>query len=1375
MGMGVAILEEPWGLVESARQWAADAVSVLGREGLLLVVGIVAAVAAVVILWMAWRAGRIRRVTRKVRRGPSAWSLGVLRAWARELVSLLSTKRRYEVPLGLVLGGDRSLGEGYVATLTQHGSSRVAAGAPKTVDQGVFGWGDKGELCSLPMQVPLDERRFVEGLRSLADYRPERPADSVVLNLPVAVLRGSDEALEAHAQSLCAQLQLVQKEWGFRLPIYVVVCGMEELEGFSGFLASRAAAPHEMFGWSGALLPEGQPEAQQCSAAVESLQERLLELQLMQPLSPAAGSRDDVFMFPLCFDALIPRLQKALMLTFTASVYHARDEVRGLYFAASTPWAASSGATDRAPLTFVRDLLEKKVFAEHHLGRPLARGVLSRNRTLRRAQLGVSAIAVVGFSVLAYQAYTLEQQVDNLAPALERMAGRVADAKRLEGDPTKHAERLALAQLYVQELPELEGSRLARISMPLSFVYGLDARLADELSSDALPNFIFPVMACAMQEHGEALAEVKDSQMPKAAVPRIWWLRRAVAFLEHLDRIQHLSRRDSDTVSLDDEAEGTTTGHHSPSLQMFSELVEYTLEYRLEDRFYEASDLYRKALSDTSYPLEIDEDGSARCRLNRSWAETLAAGVAAQPSHEDVDRHWDDDPHERALARIERWSEGDFEGSGETISLLVDDVEHLRELATKGLNFFFSGTGSGAGSSGEAGPCHELRSRVEALKGSVGESAAKPLWTLVEHQASEQQCEPSIRKYLLSLQYPWIGNLFVEKPHEATIVVNPKLERLVAGLRALEGTELARAELDDVRPRTAASSAVVSDYAGAPQGAGGMDFVWDVPELKQALRYDGDYRDFLEKGCTECGPEVQGLVRRIAVQAIDNAVVAAQVPLRDVPPTLKFVAAQREAELAQRVDAIRPALEVMVELRGVYGRLRSEGGASGLTPPRENFTNLAHLYVMSQLRELTHLANEDSRLYQPTATPDWSQPHAAAALFGLADRASVDEYLTSQLNRVQYLAGEYADPLLVYLGTGEAAGEFTEGGDVTLWRETLVQLDELQRADPTNAADQLRKLFVEQLLLEGEDRCKAAPPASAPASGVDIFSRAYAELVRHVDGRCRGEVKAAEEDVRAAEEGAYAELAEDFNERLAWHYPFVTSAKQTKREADPAEVVAFFEDHPIAGTDLLESVERSDASETKKKAVLRFLRGLAEVEAMVKRTLAPPKGSPRGVGLETEFRVNREQSKLSENILHWVWKVGEAELEYPHAGEPALVRWEAGMPLSLSLQWATGSDMRPKKLQQCPRTETKVKGLRGTFSAGGKWALLRLLDCYRAERGDADAVVLGFETLLAYLRVGGEANARVFLRLRFVGVDPETKEAVPVVIPERFPAFAPSL
>ena len=1427
-------------VVDTMRQWAADAVEYLGSDGLLwLAVGI-GVLAGLIILWLAWRSGRIKKMTPKARRKSSSGSLRGLRARGRELRSLFSSKERYEVPMCLILGGDKRLAEAYSATLTRHGSSHRSGREPKVVDQGVFGWGDRGELYSIPTQLPLDEGEFSEGLRKLADYRPERPADGVVLNFPISVLRDTDEELDSYAESLCAQLQVLQREWSFSLPIYVVVTGLEQVKGFAGFLDSSSDTPHEMFGWSGVLLPSDKSEAQWCAAAIDMLQQRLLELQLMQPLSPSEGTKRDNFMFPLEIDALTHRIRKAMMLTFTDSVHYARDEVRGLYFAASTLWtvpdagvtqpagtvqqapALSESEVVVAPLAFVKDLLEKKVFAEHRLGKPLARGVLSKNRTLRNIQIGIIAAAVIAFSFLGIQSYSLHQQVSELDPALERMA-KLADegAKELKDKPEDQRELVGLARQYVKELPNLQASSLEKISMPTSYIYSLDERLADRMSSRALPGFIFPVMACQMQNRGTEIVGIDHSGTARAKVPRLLSLKDAVTFLEQLEKIQRLSLPGSDETqaqtndetsespppaaegaeaeepdgestvdgssSSTDAGTSATSGRVSPSLEMFDQLVEYTLDFKMGDDFYEASDLYERALNDTYYEVESGGPGGY-CKLDQPWARGLASDVdkhmARLRSFENELLGWESrDPHAQALAQLEQWSKGDFAASGSSVSMLVEQVEGFAKLAKMKQDRFFPTSSDGVGGD-EAIPCRELRERLEKIAPTIAGSASNVLLKTVTEQASQMQCDVPLRSHMRGLQYPWIGPLFVsdvapgpkDDSETAEIIVNPKLDELVAALKALDGTKLGGVNLDDLPPRTSASPAVATDFAGAPVGADGMDFVWDVPELQNALTYHAEYRDFLETGCADCGPEIDGLVRTLALQAIDNAVITAQVPLRDTPKTLKFVAAQREAALAQRVDAIRPALDVMVELRGVYGRLRGEGGSDGQTVPHENFGNLAHRYVMSQLRELTRIAYDDSKLYQPTEHPDWSQAHAAAALFGLQDKASVEEYLTSQLNRVQFLANEYADPLLVYLGTGEATGEFTGGGDVTLWRETLVQLDKFQREDPTNTAALLAKLFTERLLAQGEEPCKVASAIPAPGKGVDVFSKAYAELWRRSSGHCRtGEEPPSEVEIELEEQTAYEELALAFNEKLAWHYPFVTSAKQTKREVDPADVVAFFKDHPIAGTDLIASVERSSASENKKKAVLRFLRGLADVEAMVTRTLLPPKGSPSGIVLDTEFRVNREHSKLDANIVHWRWKVGDTEVVYPRVGETASVRWEAGMPLSLTLQWATGADMRPIKAKRCKRTRSRVKDQNGTYSVGGQWALLRLMDCYRAERGDTEAALLGFHTRMAYTHAALEADARVFLRLRFMGVDPTTSEPVPVVIPERFPAFAPSL
>ena len=126
--------------------------------------------------------------------------------------------------------------------------------------------------------------------------------------------------------------------------------------------------------------------------------------------------------------------------------------------------------------------------------------------------------------------------------------------------------------------------------------------------------------------------------------------------------------------------------------------------------------------------------------------------------------------------------------------------------------------------------------------------------------------------------------------------------------------------------------------------------------------------------------------------------------------------------------------------------------------------------------------------------------------------------------------------------------------------------------------------------------------------------------------------------------------------------------------------------------------------------------------------------------------------------------------------------WQFGQPVSLTFDWANQSRFWP---QPDPSQDDLLIDKRSAqFSAGGQWALLRLIQSHLpgsrplTDPLNANAAVLQF-TVPVQVSGDGKAkgrkqNSHMYLSLTMSGTDATGTKQVAVKFPSSFPKFAPT-
>jgi type VI secretion system protein ImpL len=329
---------------------------------------LMAALALGWMLWALWRAVGTRGTAQPPATPPPTVhapharlldEADTLRQRFRETEAAL--RRAAPLPWTVLLGGP---GAGK-STLLRHaglvpvhaeGDQAARAGGP-TPDCACW-LGDEGVLFDTAGRYALqdgeaDRAGWAAFVHLLRRHRRRAPLNGVLVAVSAAQLQTQDEAAEArHAQALRERLRELDHAFGLRVPVFVVVTGLDRVAGFA---ESFAALEREQRGqaWGVAFEPAESAPAAALARGFEPLLARLNE----RLLARLDGERDPqvcarLFAFPHEMAQLQRDLSRFLALAFGTRRHARAPWLRGVYFTSAaqqgTPLERGQAAVARS-------------------------------------------------------------------------------------------------------------------------------------------------------------------------------------------------------------------------------------------------------------------------------------------------------------------------------------------------------------------------------------------------------------------------------------------------------------------------------------------------------------------------------------------------------------------------------------------------------------------------------------------------------------------------------------------------------------------------------------------------------------------------------------------------------------------------------------------------------------------------------------------------------------------------------------------------------------------------------------------------------------------------------------------------------------------
>ncbi len=1145
--------------------------------------------------------------------------------------------------------------------------------------EGPIGWYvfDQGVVIDVPEALIQDARGgddprgWETFLQTLVRYRPERPVDALLLVIPVHALaadRPPGPAEHQLGEILFEKLRQAQQVLGLRLPVHVLISGLEDIPGFPAFAGALEPGQREdALGWANPYPLDTAYREDWLPEAMATIHDRLVRAS-MDVLAGRGNLADaeGIFRFPDRILALGEPLTALLATLFRESAYHEGFFLRGIYFTGKQREGADGGAERSGPL-FLSRLFQRKIFPERGLALPFRSSLLDRNRKVRRLQIAAVVLLILGPLGITIGHFRLSSNTRTLEESLTRLERSLALMDQAMATPGLSISAIgADDSLFValSQMADLNHRNFRALWLPTSWLHTIDP-LIDRTLALGFQEAVLPIMRRSLLEWADTLTYYEWAATlgnpGEGGAGTIPWS--GVTVPEDGAMLWYLREADS----LDLNVRRFNTVIESGDLAVFAELVGWYFEQPLPVAFRAKGEFFQQALVEARMsPIRPSE--------RMSFPEDLlrVSGALAEVTYDDL------------LVRIEA-----LDGALSAITLgspgsagvadldrLLQDLDRLERFLDRSESWWLD----------LRLPLDpqfdEILNRMPEEGIFSGPQFAAPYRRTLERIRTERLTQlerlPSFARVLGPSPLAVTGE-------EGGLELSPVLAELSAGVRDL----LSQGFMRPVHEGDPPGSPV---FGGRPR--------WDLTPLQRLLGIVSEAQSFQQDRVDRFPVALQAAVREVVARALDLRVQeAVGASMTWVPGGMPVGRRALDDELGQRLASFDAAAQRLVRIM----ELDQQAGGFELTDV------LAQIILM-EMGDLLEQADQLLDALQPyqASLLRWmpSQP-ANWAAFGVSDAEALERYLEQQRGGVQQLADRHVRRILGYANLPPVDAQLRLGTDafsasvqarITRWERILRSLDQYEAQEPGTPLIEFERFIRQDMAATGPGGC---PPrgGAPPASTADWFGALHDRIARAYQQRC-GELAAAQVSA------GYEELRAFFNASLAGRFPFAPQSQaRLAPDADPFSVREFLRRQEALlrplGDDGFAAIRSLPGGED----VVSFLSSMQRLTPLLTPLLATEEEPAPGIGFRVDFRTSRALERGADQIAEWTLQVGEQRMSLGQDEGQRQGVWRPGQSVELSLRWASGSPRRPV----IDADGARVDGARVSFRHEGPWALLRLM------------------------------------------------------------------
>lgn len=1227
--------------------------------------------------------------------------------------------------------------------------------------------------------VKADEKGWRTVLTLLNRYRARRPIDGILLTIPVSDLYGAHkltmDEIKDRARFMAQKLSSTQNILSLRLPVYVILTKCDVLPGFQSVCQSIPSQNrHNILGWSSPYHPGTAFMSSWIDEAFGHLHHQLNQLR-MEILTEGASpeTRDGVFIFPYELSHLITPLTTYMTQIFKVNSYDESLVLRGIYLAGdsginidfsqlnTTPHQAEvsndENELDGPPIAenetstirlkvgdietdpfqspnsseriyFFNDVLNEKVFKETGLAQPIHHRLLSMNRNLNYAKVGM--IGFVGLSMVglmhAYERMSLSR--DYLLPVLGKINTtlyKIPETRMDESMATSHMFDQQARQL-LDMMNNIEKASLFSSFMPSSWFSPVqdNLRVALKVSFDQI---ILRTIYVDLLMKSRDLLTLRPT--PKDVTDSLAVQLQPTATIEFQLFKGFVER----FVELADNIDKYNQLQESSDPSLIKDLAAYTLGVELPKEFVENYSRFRRILKEIPYP-KIDlkpYQGAARETLailyNHFLQDLMATNdqnsivgkinyILNEFGHNSVESL----PNLDYLRKISQdlntsisamgkpgsnWIDGQYFDPGTAFSDVMTQVSQFPLFGPEMVDAFATNTALSFGN---------FQHFLRQLNSILLSSATAPV-------AADKPIYPS--DGLIALEKS-LAVLF-----EQQFMTPPSGEKFIT----------------DIPPNQVV--------------------YWNPKLVDSASEEIKKYQEFVEKKLPEFPPVVRETLKQIARKNLQDNITS----LLAKAQTLATIA-QNVSETVAAEETLRNKIADVKEISPKFIQLlevMSQGGIGS------NFVELRTMLgtLSSRLLGQVDQLLTGYKLYRVKDDNfDWWDGLNSPILegFNVTDSQDLKSFLEQQRQILRNLALEYAEPMITFLSS-PIMKEF-EGNRILLnkWRRILDEVKAYESKRPDNTLTLLETAISTDLIAIDLKKCfKVIPLEQVKHASGDFFTNRQIALKRGILARC--EVLQRQKAIRG-----YQKLSTYFNDTLKQKFPFILKAANNTPEAEPEDLKDFFKIYKELGDApkaILDQVYQlgSDAQDA-----YSFLEAMEKVKIFFDPYLSSknPADLP-AFDFTVNFRTNQAREVKGNLIIDWV-AMPDDQTTITNHDKSRNGKWIFGDAFTLSLRWPTVSQIQPY-IDPSQVPVMSVDNGTAAFAYPGRWSLLWMLRKQLAPSADYSPITDPFPYVLKFNVPNGPVDkTTVYTTVTLLTPPKGTKSGKPMRLPD-FPERAPEL
>lgn len=1211
-----------------------------------------------------------------------------------------------------------------------------------------------GKLVLNQSQVTSDEENWEQFLNLLAHHRPKRPLDGVVLTVPASEFMGqtalSHDDIMTRAEYLYGKLWNMQRVTGVRVPVYFVITKCDLVPGFESLCKSIPTHNrHDIFGWSNDEAIDAVYNPDWVDMAFSSMNVSLYRAQEeIYANNRALDERNGIFTFPLSFNALKGGIRTYTNHLFKESSYHESFFLRGIYFVGDshlnrplplntnfstkpTVGLKDEGDPARRNIYFADNVFENKVFREVGLARPVSRVLLGNTRAMRLAKVAVAIAAVIGTLGLLRANERLQDAKVNLLPALSQVESTLTAIRgEKEESEVNRARFDEQAQVLLNMMSQINVNHLTSVFIPASWFSTLDEKITYVIGL-AYDRVIIQAMARELDNIATRLTTSLHTLIPVLETP---------VDGNPLTTLEWYHLRNYTTAIKD--LENIANKFNSPhsTIKDVGELIKYLFNFEMPPSFYENSAYYEEALGQTHVVLfnfsKYREQGTIKLRKLFDEFELAAFN-----------------PY-RMVPGLEKLETSIYNFSG-TQNYAPYDIELLRDI---------------------------LLSLQQTLQ-SINNQALD--WLDEDHFDPGHEYE-DVKKIIYTSQF-FNANLAQTLPLEADknfIKFRQKLAEYKSSL--FNGESLFKEEnglaISSASPGAVNLEKNLASFFSEPFMAPtadkmiatnvpiGATLFWDSLRLQEATSLVKVYNEFMNSHFLSLPKTLQPILQKVAREGLTKNLISfiadAQIFNSDIVPGGRLAPEDALLPQVQNYRAVAPYLESLLFA------LKANNANNAFSALKSILTTQTYTIV----EKLNNILADEAPYAIKLDSFDWWNGKNLAALeaFSVLNLNELRHYLELQRTRINYLAREFAGPLVDFLEKINIEGMPGNLPLLSRWEGIINELSEYDRKTPGNGLVELEQYIMNPLNEVTLETCnKYSNMYSMLSPAEDYFLSILVHIQEKLHERC------------VALSGAFSienfnKLSDFFNANLAGKFPFVENSCNGSPDANPEDIRTFFEMMDTQTVGITAALKEATNLGLGGKKALTFIEQMEQVRHFFGGYLAPNSTLPTpAFSYDVEFRVNREREAYANEILSWEL-IGQDTITRrspSHVGY-----WEAGNPLQVVFRWAINSPLQPMIVDGLPNCD--VQGEDAVFSYDGVWALLRLLKQHQAPKSDlpslndTDPTTLRFDIPLTNV-ISNTVNtcrnellkATVFIRLKISPLMVVPPRVAPPTIKGETPVF----